>query len=510
MIGGAHHRTWRRRRTAGALLGLLALLVGPLPLTEASAAEEGTGLAWPDPTDWVRSVPYVFDVDLPGTDGELWAVVQGERSAVPSQGRASVDLTSTTLSRTRVVIERCPSAGGECEFVDASPDLQLYDDMELYFGNDRPDVGSTPNADRVFYRPSGTGTTRWQLLLADGSVVHTGQTTPGPEGWVTLVVPLGTPAQMGTLVLDVTLDAAGGGRFEKRYTYPARIDGVPPPPPVVTPEAPEIYPWGDQYLDEIDIVVDAPEASEVDLYARSTATGVTTLVVNKWAGGRVVIPFDGTVGGRGGRSLPLGEYELFAVSTDVFGQSSAASPTARITLRGEAVTTVQRTFRLRPADFLVKKITGRCGRLTRPGSRGRRGSIGLRASATCRAPRSYAQGIFTAWLPRGVRDSWSLIRVDVVGGPARGHAGDDMVMALYTDRRRWGLEDLTTIRGRGTRRYRGAGIEGHYVGRVVHEAESGRPYVAWTAGTGGDHQFDVDRFLLTVAYPDLRLPEPRG
>ncbi|MFC7360890.1 hypothetical protein [Nocardioides astragali] len=501
------------------VIGVAVILVGGLLSVVPASVSAATGpIAWPEETILnPHATPYTITVNDAGGVGTLiaqWrpAEDQVRELVLPHEGDVTLPFAESADNfSTTVYVYRCPGTVVDrtCASAGYSRPLRIYveaDTTPLVGG--RGAIGPTAQALSFSYVPEGLGTTSWRLLAADGAVLQTGTTPLSTRGEIVVSVPAGTPEQRGSLEMVITLDGTAVGHLEGTQVLLANIDGVAPPPPVISTTGSVIYSYDDGYLDSVGVTVSTTGARTVEVVAVNEATGVVHSVLPAFPRAD---PYTFEFAGRDSRrrSLPPGTYRLRAVATDA-GDNSSTGLGAPIEVRAERLRQDTWTRTVPAAKTIVKKFVGDCSTLHKPASRGWRGSLGYYSATRCRRPKeSFVQVVHGIYVPQSVLDKYTRMRISLTGGPSRGRAGSYLILGYYSDNKPWRFTNRSVHRGSGVGIRRGASVVGGQVNRLVHDRFEDRPFVAWSTGLTAGSRYDVKSFTVQLTRQVLELPDSR-
>ena len=453
---------------------------------------------------------YVLTIDDPGGSGTLIAWWEGTDSGtvevvLPDHGQVALRMAAsiTENAQVEVHVSRCPGTRlvDECEVLHHAGLEVLVRPWAQGVG-DPVQVGSVPRPTSWGYLPHGSGTTRWRLLAADGSLLSEGTTAPGRQPSPSLTVPVGTTPQDGVLVLDHLVDT-DVGPLSGTQRVEARLDGTPPPPPTVTLSDTTLYPYEDTYRDTLTVSVGAEPGTQVTVWADDEAGRSVRL--DSYVATRTTRAIE--FWGRDGQRVLYGTYRIRAVSADSYG-NPATTVSAPVVLRAERM--VPRAWeRTLPATrTVVDRWTGSCAALRTPASRGWRRSLAY-VSGRCRPLRQSAvQALHTVRVPRSPIDRYRSVEVSLYGGPSRSALrGSYLVMGYHPAADPAAFEHRHVFNGMRLQRRRGEKAYDAAAEALVHGRDgAGRPAVVWSTGLAGGSRYDVRSFTVAVSYYVLADP----
>ncbi len=337
---------------------------------------------------------------------------------------------------------------------------------------------------------TGTYTITWHLEQDGDPVPDTGGTPTGTlDGEGAATFPLdGSGLDDGTydVVASIVVTEPGRGTYPAAEAVGTVVVNATGPTATLTRSVGTIYPLigtvAYPTLTRIDVTGDpGPIAGFVVRSPSGTVVRHLSLYVNKavWNGRNDA-----------GKVAYKGTYDILAVDADGnLGASIASVTVSRQTL-------VLRTFAqdVTASGTVYDKFVGRCSILRSVSSRYTPGSLGYLANSKCGTQTFAASAVSTAHafqvpaLPGNAKPV--AMRVDVVGGAARGHAGSRGILRYLTNSGNWAYETPVTS------------SYGIHLGPTTSLTKflDANNFIVWGFVTTYRSYYDVTRFRVVVRY----------
>ncbi|WP_109505888.1 hypothetical protein [Nocardioides speluncae] len=438
--------------------------------------------------------------------GTLYAEWQGERQAIPHNGRYTMDFVTGGIGTVKIVRcvgepEICTDTGAISPTIEvfkyASLDVEDFDDWLLRDGAQTAQLRSWDSRMR-----GATVDLTWYVRLGEeGEPASSGtaQVVVGDNDRASLPFTISkTTTGYQELWIEGTVDIGSFGRHRVRgHTEHFEVDATAPR--VWTgASATAVYPVRDGYRDSINLKATTNEWTS----GRLEILRGSSMLRRIWLTDRSdhVVRYDGR--SSSGKVLAAGTYTARFTLKDRVGHEVTASRS--FTVSGKRLVTrhFRRTYSAASTVVRNGATVGRCSTLAKPSARGWAGSLGFYSQTKCRRLNdSLVATVNGVYVPKSVQARYGKLRVTMYGGGAtRGvrHGRNAYIVMSYINR----ADDFAA-------RAQFNGSLGQHAGRTVNAGgfvwkKTTKPYVLWFTGLTEGSNYDVKSYTVDLDYTVLR------